>query len=188
MSKPPPVGPMTASLITKRATTATDSIEHDGAEPMEFITPEERDELQKKLDERTSARPAIKKRIAEARALGDLKENADYHAARDDQGINEAEIRRLEARLKTAKVVDDSTVPDDIVFIGSTVRLRDTGNNDEDLYKLVGEATGRFDTDEIEVTTSSPMGEALMKARVGEVVKVDLPRGTKRFEILEIIA
>ena len=100
---------------------------------MEFITPEERDELQKKLDERIGARPEIKKRIAEARALGDLKENADYHAARDDQGINEAEIRRLEERLKTAKVVDDATVPDDIVFIGSTVRLRDTGNSDEDL-------------------------------------------------------
>ena len=64
--------------------------------------------------------------------------------------------------------------------------FRSQGNGSEDLYKLVGESTGRFDSDEIEVTISSPMGEALLKARVGDVVKVDLPRGTKRFEVLEI--
>jgi transcription elongation GreA/GreB family factor len=56
-----------------------------------------------------------------------------------------------------------------------------------DLYRLVGESSGRFDADEIEVTTASPMGEALMKARVGDVVRVDLPRGTKRFEVVEIL-
>ena len=60
-------------------------------------------------------------------------------------------------------------------------------DDDEDLYKLVGEATGSFDVDYVEVTASSPMGEALMKARVGETVRVDLPKGAKRFEILEIV-
>ena len=143
--------------------------------------------IQARLEELKANRPVLSKRIAEARALGDLKENADYHAAREDQGMNEAEIRRLEERLKTAQVTDSSGVPSDMVFLGAVVKLRDTGNNSEDLYKLVGEASGRFDADEIEVTVSSPMGESLLKARVGDVVKVDLPRGTKRFEVIEII-
>ena len=156
---------------------------------MEFVTAEEKEQLQKKLDDRIAQRPVITTRIAEARALGDLKENADYHAARDDQGLNEAEIRRLEDRIKNASVVGDGDVPEDMVFLGSIVKLRDVDDDSEDLYKLVGESTGGFDfdADEIEVTASSPMGDALMKARVGEIVKVDLPRGTKRFEILELV-
>jgi len=154
---------------------------------MDLITQEEKEQLEAKLAERIARRPVISKRIAEARALGDLKENADYHAARDDQGLNEAEIRRLEERLSRANVADKAHVPDDMVFIGAVVKLRDTDSGDEELYKLVGEASGNFDSDEIEITTSSPMGEALMKQRVGEVVKVDLPRGIKRFEVLEIL-
>jgi len=155
---------------------------------MEFLTPDEKAQLEQKLQERIDQRPVISKRIAEARALGDLKENADYHAARDDQGLNEAEIRRIEERLKKAAVVkDDEDIPKDIVFLGSSVKLKDVESGAEEQYKLVGEASGNFDADEIEVTAQSPMGESLMKARVGETVKVDLPRGTKRFEVLEIV-
>ena len=156
---------------------------------MQFITAEEKDKLSEKLEQLKGRRVSISKRIAEARKDGDLKENADYHAARDEQGLNEAEIRRLEERLATAKVADADAIPQDMVFTGSVVRLRDTDDGSDELYKLVGEASGSFDPDaeEIEVTTSSPMGEVLMKARVGETVKVDLPRGTKRYEILEIL-
>lgn len=154
---------------------------------MAFITQEEKDTLQKKLDALKANRSVLSQRIAEARAQGDLKENADYHAARDDQGLEEAEIRRLEVKLATAQVADDVEKPDDMVFLGSVVKLRDTDDDTDDLYKLVGEASGNFMADEIEVTASSPMGEQLMKARVGETIKVDLPRGTKRFEILEIV-
>lgn len=154
---------------------------------MEFITQEDKDQLEARLEQLKARRPEITQRIAEARALGDLKENADYHAARDDQGLNEAEIRRLEERLRKVKVADSSAVPDDMVFVGSVVRLRDADDGDVDLYRLVGESSGRFDADEIEVTARSPMGEALMKARVGDVVRVDLPRGTKRFEVVEIL-
>lgn len=154
---------------------------------MEFITADERQQIENRLEELKAKRPVLSKRIAEARALGDLKENADYHAAREDQGLNEAEVRRLEERLKNAHVADDSHVPKDMVFLGAVVKLKDHGNGKEDLYKLVGEATGRFDGDEIEVTVSSPMGEALLKARVGDVVKVDLPRGTKRFVVVAIL-
>jgi len=154
---------------------------------MEFITQEEKDELERRLQELKDRRPEITQRIAEARELGDLKENAEYHAAREQQGLDEAEIKRLEERLQNVKVADDVEVPEDMVFLGATVKLRDTKTGDEDHYRLVGEASGNFDFDVIEVTASSPMGEALMKARVGETVRVDLPKGARRFEILEIV-
>ena len=156
---------------------------------MEFVTQADYDKIKQKLEDLIAQRPAISKRIAEARALGDLKENAEYHAARDDQGLAEAEIRRLTERLKNIQISDGSEVPDDMVFVGSIVKLRDLDDDSEDLYKIVGESSGsfNFDADEIEVTSTSPMGESLMKARVGETVKVDLPRGVKRFEIVEIV-
>jgi transcription elongation factor GreA len=154
---------------------------------MEIITQEEKERLEARLQELIDRRPEITQRIATARALGDLKENADYHAARDDQGLNEAEIRRLQQRVASATVADDADIPEDIVFLGSVVRLLDLSDDSDDLYKLVGDASGNFDTDEIEVTTTSPMGEALMKSRVGEEIKVDLPRGEKRFKVVEIL-
>ena len=154
---------------------------------MEFITLEDKERLEQKLADLITNRPILSTRIAEARAMGDLKENAEYHAARDDQGLEEAEIRRLTDRLANAQVADDVDKPDDMVFLGSVVKLRDTDDDTDDLYKLVGETSGNFLADEIEVTSSSPMGAALMKARVGETVKVDLPRGIKRFLVVEIV-
>ncbi len=154
---------------------------------LQFITAQEKVKLTERLETLKGRRAELSRRIAEARRDGDLSENADYHAAREEQGLNEAEIRRLETRLSEAHVASDDAVPEDMVFMGSVVKLRDLDDNSEDLYKIVGEATGNFDADEIEVTASSPMGEALMKARVGETVKVDLPRGAKRFEIVELL-
>ncbi len=153
---------------------------------MDLITADEKLHLEAKLADLRAKRPLIVQRIAEARALGDLRENAEYHAAREDQGMNEAEIRRLEERLSTAQVVSPDSMPADVVFIGATVRLRDE-DGDEDVYRLVGESTGKLDGDVVEVTSTSPMGEALMKARVGESIRVDAPRGTIRFEIVEIL-
>lgn len=156
---------------------------------LDFITAEDKRQLEEKLDQLRRKRSGLSERIAEARAHGDLKENAEYHAARDEQGLNEAEIRRLEQRLKTAKVADHVEVPEDMVFLGAVVKLRDADNGGEELYKLVGESSGQFDLDaeEIEVTVASPMGESLLKARVGETIKVDLPRGSRRFEVVEIL-
>ena len=74
-----------------------------------------------------------------------------------------------------------------MVFVGATVRLRDDDRGDDDVYRLVGQSSGRFDLEYVEVTTTSPMGVALMKSRVGESIRVDLPRGAKRFTILEIV-
>ena len=135
----------------------------------------------------TRGRIDIARKIETARELGDLSENGDYHAAREEQGMDEAEIARLEKRLAEVKVVDETTMPDDIVFIGATVRIREIDSNDEDVVKLVGEPSEDPLAEPVEVTATSPMGEALMKARVGETVRVDTPRGAKRFEIMEIL-
>ena len=154
---------------------------------MDVITADEKAKLKARLDALIANRAVISERIAEARALGDLKENAEYHAAREQQGMEEAEIKRLETRIASAQVVDESKTADGVVFIGSTVKLREEGDDEIEVYRLVGESSGSDDPDIIEVTATSPMGEALMKARVGEVVRVNAPRGVKRFEILEIV-
>lgn len=154
---------------------------------MDYITPDDKTRLEEQLKECFRMRRVLSERIGVARALGDLRENGDYHAAKEDQGMNEAKIRQLEARLSSAVVADNNNMPKDVVFVGATVKLRDVESEAEELYKLVGEATGDFDADYIEVTPTSPMGEALMKSRVGEVVKVILRRGERRFEVVEIL-
>ena len=154
---------------------------------MEFFTRADKERLEAQLRELTGRRKEITERISEARALGDLKENAEYHSAREEQGLNERKIRELEETLANGQVADDIDVPEDMVFLGAKVRLREVEADDEDIYKLVGAASGDFSVDYVEVTSSSPMGQALLKARVGETVRVDLPKGPTNFEILEIL-
>lgn len=154
---------------------------------MEFITPDEKKHLETRLAGLIANRSVISNRIAEARELGDLKENAEYHSAREQQGLEEAEIRRLEERLAHAQVIEKGSGATDVVFLGSMVKLRDKKTGDEDVYRLVGESSGEISDDYVEVTANSPMGEALMKSRVGEVVNVKAPRGVKSFEIIELL-
>jgi transcription elongation factor GreA len=164
-----------------------------GAIAMEMLTKSERDQVEARLTQLIANRPVISQRIAEARALGDLKENGDYHAAREQQGMEEAEIKRLKDRLADTSIVDDSMHKNiGIVFIGATVRMAEANDkgqptDDPELFKLVGEAAGTLADDITEVTATSPMGEALMKARVGELISVRTPRGVKKFKIIEIL-
>ena len=153
---------------------------------MELVTKAEKETLEARLRVLVENRPKIAQVIAEARALGDLKENGDYHAAREQQGIEEAEIRRLQDRLANVSVVDESLRSAGIVFIGAMVKIREAGSGEVEVIKMVGEFSGAVSEDFLEVTGTSPMGEAMMKARVGEVVSVRTPRGVKRFEIVEI--
>jgi transcription elongation factor GreA len=154
---------------------------------MAILTEAEKNKLERQLEKLRSNRPVISQRIAEARELGDLKENAEYHSAREQQGLEEAEIRRIEERLANAQVVDSAMVQSaGVVFLGSTVKLKDLGSGDEEMYRLVGEFSGEDEDEVIEVTASSPMGEALLKSRVGETIRVNAPRGVKKFEILEL--
>ncbi len=154
---------------------------------MDVISADDKRRLEGRLNELIAHRSVITERIADARALGDLKENAEYHAAREQQGLEEAEIRRIEIRLSTAQVVSEDQQAEGVVFIGSTVQLKEVGDDEIETYRLVGESTGDDNDEVIEVTTTSPMGEALMKARVGETVRVRAPRGVKEFEILAIV-
>lgn len=154
---------------------------------MEYITQEDKQLLQEQLHQCQSARLQLTDRIATARDMGDLKENAEYHAAREDQGMNEAKIKDLEEILKHATVIDNESMPDDVVFVGATVRLRNIADGSEETYRLVGQASGRFDDEIMEVTPNSPLGEALLKARIGETVHITLKRGTKEMEVIELL-
>ena len=155
---------------------------------MDMVTLQEKEALEARLAQLVANRPVISKRIAEARELGDLKENGDYHAAREEQGMQEAEIKRLQTRLATCQVVDESHKSAGVVFVGAVVKIREAGGDEIELVKLVGESSGGdVSAEYFEATVQSPFGEALLKARVGEVVSVRGPRGIKRFEIIEIV-
>ena len=153
---------------------------------MEMISQTDKERLEAQLSDCLKFRPVIAGRIAEARAQGDLKENADYHAAREDQAMNEAKVRDLEAKLSRVQVAGEIDVPLDMVFLGAIVVLQDVKTSRTEKYRRVGQLTDDSSDDYIEVTGSSPIGVARMKARVGETVRVDLPKGERRFLIVKI--
>ena len=125
-------------------------------------------------------RPAITKAIAEARAHGDLSENAEYHAAREKQGMTEARIKDLEAMLGTAEVIEPPTSGDRITF-GSTVRLEDESGK-EVRYQIVGSEESEPTRGRISVL--APLARTLIGKKVGDTVTAQLPGGKKTFEIL----
>ena len=129
----------------------------------------------------------VQGRITAAASLGDLSENAEYHFAKEENRSIERQMRELDAKIRGAQVVQTDSLPDDMVFLGHTVKLLDLSDETETLVRLVGEATGSDVGDTLEVTASSPMGESLMKARVGETISVRAPRGSMEFKILEIV-
>ena len=155
---------------------------------MQYITEEDKKRIEEKLAECIGMQKILSDRIGRAREMGDLKENAEYHAAKEDQGLNELRIKEYKNKLAISVVADTENIPEDIVFIGAIGKLRDIESKEEEIYRLVGEPTNNFDLDYIEVSPSSPMGEALLKARVGEVIGVDLRRGKRKFEIVEIVS
>lgn len=156
---------------------------------MEMVTKADKEAIEGRLAQLIANRSVISQRIAEARAHGDLRENGDYHAAREQQGMEEAEIRRLEQRLAGVMVIDETMAKavEGVVMVGATVKLKDLDNDDEDLFRLVGEASASPPAAYVEVTVTSPMGEALHKARVGDTIRYQAPRGIKRFLVVEIV-
>lgn len=128
--------------------------------------------------------PAIETRIAEARAEGDLKENAEYHGARESQGLLQAKINLLKDKLKRADIVDTSKLPKDEVVFGCTVVVKDLDFGDKEEFTLVGEGDEDYDAGKINI--ASPLGQGLVGKKVGEKAEVEVPAGVNRFEILEI--
>ena len=155
---------------------------------MQIVSAQEKAALEKKREELFKAQLDVQERIRKAAALGDLSENAEYHFAKEENRAIQRELAELEAKLKNVSVVSTDHVPEDMVFLGHTVKLLDLDDDSEQLVRLVGEAQPpSADRDILPVSVNSPMGEALMKARVGDTVKVKAPRGTMEFKILEIV-
>jgi len=126
----------------------------------------------------------VTKRIAAAREMGDLSENAEYHAAREDQGILQAKINALKGKLAHAFIVDKSTLPTDAVVFGCRVRVKDLELDEEEWFHLVG--PGEEDYTQNKILSSSPIGQGLMGKKIGEVAEIKVPKGVSRFEVLEI--
>ena len=126
----------------------------------------------------------ITKRVAAARELGDLSENAEYHAAREDQGQLQAKIDELRDRLGRAKIVDPTTLPKDIVTMGSKVTVIDLEYDDEEVFTIVGE--GEDDPYANKILTSSPVGKGLLGSKVGQTVAIEVPKGIIKFKIMKI--
>ncbi len=126
----------------------------------------------------------VAKRIADARALGDLSENAEYHAAREDQGHLQARIDVLKDKLARAYIVDQSSLPDDTVVFGARVRIKDLESGEEEVYELVG--PGDEDYENNKILTTSPRGQGLLGKKLGDVAEFKVPRGLLRYEVLEI--
>ncbi len=142
--------------------------------------------LREELNElKTVKRPAVIAAIAEARAHGDLKENAEYHAAREQQGFVEGRIKDIEAKLSHAHVIDVTTLDagGKVVF-GSTVVLLDLNTNEEKIYQLVG--VDEADLKHGKISITSPVARALIGKIEGDEVALEAPGGTHEFEILEV--
>jgi transcription elongation factor GreA len=154
---------------------------------MQMVSAAEKAELEKKREELFKIQIDVQERIRKAAALGDLSENAEYHFAKEENRNVQRQLAELESKLKNCAVVSTDNIPEDLVFLGHTVRLLDLSDDTEQLVRLVGEANSSMSGDVLLVSASSPMGDALMKARVGETVKVKAPRGTNEFKILEIV-
>jgi transcription elongation factor GreA len=128
--------------------------------------------------------PKILKRLAEARAEGDLTENAEYLGAQESRGMMEAKIRALGDKLGRAVLVDPSNLPKDEVGFGCTVRVKDLTFDDEEEFTLVGAGEEDYDTGKILFT--SPLAQGLVGKKVGDLAEIEVPKGTEKFEILEI--
>ena len=126
-------------------------------------------------------RPAITRAIAEARAHGDLSENAEYHAAREKQGFVEARIKELESKVGTAEVIEPPTSGDRVTF-GSTVRLEDDDGK-ETAYQIVG--SDEADPPRGRISIMAPLARTLIGKKIGDTVVAQLPGGKKTFEILD---
>lgn len=141
-----------------------------------------RDELQRL---KSVERPRIINAIAEARAHGDLKENAEYHAAREQQGFVEGRIQEIEAKLSNAQVIDVTQMENtDKVIFGATVKIFNLNTEQEVTYKIVGE--DEADIKDAKISFTSPIARALIGKYVGDAVEVQTPDGATSFEIVEV--
>lgn len=148
-----------------------------------YLTQEGLDNLKKELDDLINVRrPENVQAIKEARALGDLSENAEYDAARNEQAVIEARIKQLEKMLENVSIISD--VSTDSVSIGNTVTIKYVDDDEEDEYKIVG--SQEADPFESRISNESPIAQALFNHKVGDIVTVNSPNGAYQVEITAI--
>lgn len=134
---------------------------------------------------KTERRPELSKAIGEARELGDLKENAEYHAAREQQGMVEARIRDIEAKLSNAHIIDITQIPHSgKVLFGTTVELINLETDEATIYQIVGD--DEADIKNSKISVSSPIARALIGKEEGEVVLIRVPSGEVEYEVVEV--
>lgn len=150
------------------------------------LTVQGAEKLRAELDQlKTVARPRVIEAIAEARAHGDLKENAEYHAAREQQSFIEGRIKELEAKLSNAEIIDVTKVnAGGRCVFGATVDLVDVDSGDEVTYKIVGD--DEADIKERLISISSPIARALIGKQVDDIATVQAPGGVKEYEIVDV--
>lgn len=142
-------------------------------------------ELERELDYlKNQKRPEVIEKLQEARALGDLSENADYDAARDEQAQVEGRIKEIENMLENHEIIDENHEGDVIVMIGSKVTIREVGEDEEEVYRIVGSTEA--DPLSGKISNESPIATAIMSRQVGEVVSCEAPGGVFDIEIISI--
>jgi transcription elongation factor GreA len=132
----------------------------------------------------TVERPRIIQQITEARGHGDLAENAEYHAAKETQSLNEGRIAELEDRISRAEVIDVSKLSGDTITFGATVTLVDEDTDEKKVWQIVGEHEADAKAGRISIT--SPLGKALIGKKKGTSVEVNTPKGARAFEIMKV--
>jgi len=149
------------------------------------LTREGREKLCKELEVlKNEKRREVAKALAEARAKGDLSENAEYDAAKEAQAMLEKKISEIEDVLMRAQIIDDSDIAKDEALIGATVKVVDKETKEEFDYMLVSEEESDFSSNKISV--SSPVGRALLGHKIGDIVEINVPVGVLKYEILKI--
>jgi transcription elongation factor GreA len=149
------------------------------------MTSEGHQRLEKELQRlKSEERPRIIQAIAEARALGDLSENAEYHSAKEAQGLNEARVADLEDKLSRAEVIDPKSLSGSAIKFGATVTLEDEDTGDKVTYKIVGDLEASVRDGKISI--SSPIARALIGKSVGDSAEVTTPKGARSYEVLKV--
>ncbi len=154
------------------------------AEDVTYLTLEGKEELELKLKRLQEVdRPELAQKLKEAVAMGDLKENADYHDTREKMSLMDGEIIRLEQILRTAEIIENSGTTDEVT-LGSTVTIREDGYDEDEVYTIVGAAEAN--PRDGKISAKSPIGAALLHRRKGDKVKVSTPDGNVKFKIIKI--
>lgn len=130
--------------------------------------------------------PKIAEKIAEARSEGDLSENAEYHGQREAQGLMQARINQLRAKLANSYIVDKSTLPKGVITFGSRVTVRDLGDGSEETYEFVGPGEEDYSGAVMKILTASPLAKCLLGKKPGDQVEVQLPKTMMKLEVVSV--